>query len=143
MTLFFIDLQKMKGSINILVLGKEGVGKTAIVVRFLTGRYLSEYASLEEVTYERNVTVDEKQVSIKVTDVAGKNLDRKSAARDWLHKIDGAVIVYSVTDRNSFDLAEIIMDWLRKEKKPNQIIPMVLLGNKCDLEHSRFVVRTT
>lgn len=45
---------------------------SAIVVRFLTGRYLSEYASIEEVTYERNVTVDEKQVSIKITDVAGK-----------------------------------------------------------------------
>lgn len=62
----------MKGPINILVLGKEGVGKTAVVVRFLTGRYLSEYASPEEVTYERNVLVDEKQVSIKITDVAGK-----------------------------------------------------------------------
>ncbi|XP_061181372.1 ras-related and estrogen-regulated growth inhibitor-like [Saccostrea echinata] len=131
----------MKGPINILVLGKEGVGKTAIVVRFLTGRYLSEYASLEEVTYERNVTVDEKQVSIKITDVAGKNLDRKSTSRDWLHKIDGAVIVYSVTDRNSYDIAEVVMDWLRKEKKPNQIIPMVLLGNKCDLEHSRTVTK--
>lgn len=44
----------------------------AVVVRFLTGRYLSEYASSEEVTYERNVLVDEKQVSIKITDVAGK-----------------------------------------------------------------------
>lgn len=44
----------------------------AVVVRFLTGRYLSEYASPEEVTYERNVLVDEKQVSIKITDVAGK-----------------------------------------------------------------------
>lgn len=42
------------------------------MVRFLTGRYLSEYASPEEVTYERNVLVDEKQVSIKITDVAGK-----------------------------------------------------------------------
>ncbi|XP_048730977.1 ras-related and estrogen-regulated growth inhibitor-like [Ostrea edulis] len=131
----------MKGPINILVLGKEGVGKTAIVVRFLTGRYLSEYASIEEVTYERNVTVDEKQVSIKITDVAGKNLDRKSSSKDWLHKIDGAVIVYSVTDRNSFDIAEVVMDWLKKEKKPNQAIPMVLLGNKCDLEHSRTVAK--
>lgn len=45
---------------------------TAIVVRFLTGRYLSEYASSEEVTYERSVTVDDKQVSIKITDVSGK-----------------------------------------------------------------------
>lgn len=129
----------MKGPINILVLGKEGVGKTAVVVRFLTGRYLSEYASPEEVTYERNVLVDEKQVSIKITDVAGKNLDRKSTTRDWLHKVDGAVIVYSVTDRNSFDIAEVVMDWLKKEKKPNQVIPMVLVGNKCDLEHSRTV----
>lgn len=66
-----------------------------------------------------------------------QSLDRKSTTRDWLHKIDGAVIVYSVTDKNSFDIAEVVMDWLKKEKKPNQVIPMVLIGNKCDLEHSR------
>lgn len=68
-----------------------------------------------------------------------QNLDRKSTTRDWLHKVDGAVIVYSVTDRNSFDIAEVVMDWLKKEKKPNQVIPMVLIGNKCDLEHSRWL----
>lgn len=68
-----------------------------------------------------------------------QNLDRKSTTRDWLHKVDGAVIVYSVTDRNSFDIAEVVMDWLKKEKKPNQVIPMVLVGNKCDLEHSRWL----
>lgn len=68
-----------------------------------------------------------------------QNLDRKSTTRDWLHKVDGAVIVYSVTDQNSFDIAEVVMDWLKKEKKPNQVIPMVLVGNKCDLEHSRWL----
>lgn len=45
---------------------------SAIVVRFLTGRYLTEYAKQEEATYERNVTIDDKQISIKITDIGGK-----------------------------------------------------------------------
>lgn len=128
----------MKGNtVNILVLGKEGVGKTALVVRFLTGRFLTEYAQCDEMAYERSITLDDKQVSLKVIDVGGKSIDKKSSSKESLQKIDGAVVVYSITDRHSFDVAESVVDWLRRER--SSCIPLVLLGNKSDLDHSRAV----
>lgn len=42
------------------------------MVRFLTRRYLTEFAQLEEVTYERPVYVDDRQVTLRITDVSGK-----------------------------------------------------------------------
>ena len=45
---------------------------SAIVVRYLTKRYLSEYAHTPEMTYERMVVVAGKQVPIKITDYSGK-----------------------------------------------------------------------
>lgn len=128
----------MKGPINILILGKEGVGKTAIVVRFLTRRYLSEYAHAPEMTYERVVAVAEKQVPVKITDCSGKCLDNKGS-KDLLSKVDGIVVVYAIDDLHSFDVAEGICDWLRRDRKHASQLPLVLLGNKSDLDHRRRV----
>ena len=44
----------------------------AIAVRFLTGRYLSEYAHPPEMVYERFMTVNGRPVPLKITDVSGK-----------------------------------------------------------------------
>ncbi|KAJ8299231.1 hypothetical protein KUTeg_023291 [Tegillarca granosa] len=112
---------------------------SAIVVRFLTGRYLPEYAKQEEVTYERSVTIDDKQVSIKITDIGGKGIEKKSLLKDPVQKIDGAVIVYSIEDCHSYDVAVNVVEWLRHERKSPNIIPIVVLGNKNDLEHIRTV----
>ena len=45
---------------------------SAVVVRYLTKRYLSEYAHTPEMIYERVVAVSGKQVPIKITDFSGK-----------------------------------------------------------------------
>lgn len=44
----------------------------AVAVRYLTGRYLTEYAHAPEMTYERNVNVDGKHVPLKITDISRK-----------------------------------------------------------------------
>ncbi|KAK3607464.1 hypothetical protein CHS0354_015613, partial [Potamilus streckersoni] len=64
------------------------------------------------------------------------NIERKASNKDLLFKVDGVVVVYSVTDRHSLDVAEAIVDWMKKDQKNSFSIPIVLLGNKCDLDHS-------
>ncbi|XP_046569434.1 ras-related and estrogen-regulated growth inhibitor-like [Haliotis rubra] len=132
----------MKGPIQILVLGKEGVGKTALVVRFLTRRYLTEFAQLEEVTYERPVYVDDRQVTLRITDVSGKILERRSSSKEIFSKVDAVVVVYSITDRQSYDVAENIVDWLKRDRKSNPSLPVLVLGNKCDMDHLRVLSRS-
>ncbi|KAK6183845.1 hypothetical protein SNE40_002381 [Patella caerulea] len=129
----------MKGPIHLLVLGKEGVGKTALVVRFLTKRYLSEYAQTEEAIYERSLSVDERNTALRITDISGKDVERKAANKEILNKVDGVIVVYSIIDRHSFDVAKNIVHWLQRERRPAPVIPVLLLGNKCDLGHRRVV----
>ncbi|KAL4224598.1 hypothetical protein ACF0H5_015297 [Mactra antiquata] len=129
----------MKGTIHIVVLGKENVGKTAIAVRFLTGRYLTEYAHAPEMTYERTVHVDGRPVPLKITDISKQNIEQKSMNKEFLNKVDGIVVVYAINDRLSFEFAEGICNWLKREKKPHAHVPVVLLGNKSDLSHIRCV----
>lgn len=129
----------MKGTVHIVILGKENVGKTAITVRFLTGRYLTEYARAPEMTYERNVLVDGKNVPLKITDISRKQIELKSGNKEFLSKVDGVVVVYAINDRHSFEFAEGICDWIRREKKTSSNLPVVLLGNKSDLSHIRCV----
>lgn len=122
-----------------MILGKEGVGKTALVVRYLTGRYLSEYAHAPEMTYERNVVVDDKHVTLKVTDISRKQIEQKTINKDFPSKVDGIIVVYAVNDRQSFEFAEGICEWLKHEKKHLVHVPVLLLGNKADLGHIRCV----
>lgn len=138
--LFFLLLQiVMKGTVHIVIIGKENVGKTAIAVRFLTGRYLSEYAHAPEMTYERSVMVDGRPVPLKITDISGKAIEQRTRNKEFLSKVDGVVIVYAITDKMSFEFAEGVCDWLRKDRKSTGYLPIVLIGNKADLHHSRCV----
>ncbi|KAF0977481.1 hypothetical protein FDP41_003473 [Naegleria fowleri] len=50
---------------------------------------------------------------------------------------NGFLLVYSITDRKTFE--EIIDFYERLKKKDCEHIPMVLVGNKCDLELERVI----
>ena len=52
---------------------------------------------------------------------------------------DGLLVVYDVTCAHSFDRATIVLEKLRKNFKPYNAIPTVLVGNKSDMNHSRCV----
>ena len=51
----------------------------------------------------------------------------------------GALVVYSITDRNSFDA---VNDWLDELKRQTYCRFIMLVGNKSDLEEERVVSRT-
>ncbi|KAK7474117.1 hypothetical protein BaRGS_00034646 [Batillaria attramentaria] len=150
----------MKIPVHIIILGQEGVGKSALAVRFLTRRFLSEFAETEEMAYERTVTLDDRQVSLRITDVSGKSLQTRAASRELLMEADAAVLVYSVTDQSSVTAARHALNCIRKHRPSvtTQVhgarktqstaatsegppLPVLLLGNKNDLDHVRTVTR--
>ena len=51
---------------------------------------------------------------------------------------DGFIIVYDITDRGSFEDVAPLRSLLEDVKKPKNV-PLVLVGNKCDLDHARQV----
>ncbi|XP_020499440.1 ras-like protein family member 11B [Labrus bergylta] len=129
--------------IKMAVIGGSGVGKTALVVRFLTRRFIGDYERNAGNLYSREVQVDSEQVTIQVQDTPGVEMtdncvslpDHVACSIQWA---DAVVLVYSVTDRRSFDLIEQLHQLVVRAGGTN-MPPVILLANKSDLLHLRRV----
>ncbi|XP_010773349.1 ras-like protein family member 11A-like, partial [Notothenia coriiceps] len=53
---------------KIVVLGASNVGKTALIVRFLTKRFIGDYEANTGALYSRKVTLDGEEVSLQIQD---------------------------------------------------------------------------
>ena len=82
------------------------------------------------------VTIDDTQIKAIIYDTSGQERFR-SIPKGYIRKGDGIVVVYDITDKKSFEsitywINEI--EFLRADKPP-----VIILGNKADLEHLRQV----
>lgn len=132
--------------VKIVVLGASGVGKTAVAVRFLTKRYIGEYDHQTENRYKSEILVDGEPVIFEVLDSCSK--EPLEMPRDEIIQwADGFLLVYSITDRSSFNsvkkLRQYIYDTKQVSKDNGQNgspqFPIVIVANKSDLIHLRQV----
>ncbi|KAJ3040142.1 hypothetical protein HK097_002644 [Rhizophlyctis rosea] len=137
---------------KLVVLGSGGVGKSTLTVQFVQSRFVetnevsnediywkraSSHATIED-SYRKQVRVDGQQCMLEILDTAGTEIH--GHARPIHEEREGFILVYNVTDDVSFnDLIEIREEILRV--KDTDKVPMVLVGNKCDLEDDRVVTR--
>ena len=59
-------------SIKIAILGESGVGKSALAVRMITGRFLHHYDPTLEDEYHCEVRANGQQRSVSIMDTAGQ-----------------------------------------------------------------------
>ncbi|XP_067425548.1 ras-related and estrogen-regulated growth inhibitor-like protein [Emydura macquarii macquarii] len=125
---------------NILVLGAEKVGKSALTVRFLTRRFIGEYGDIESV-YTHNVMVGGREVCFSIWDSVCPQAPALQVSEKQLRWADGFVLVYSICDRSSFHLARQQLQRIRQLKRRGgaEKAPVILVGNKRDLQHRRAV----
>eukprot|EP00054_Salpingoeca_dolichothecata_P012110 m.67239 g.67239 ORF g.67239 m.67239 type:complete len:842 (-) comp19789_c0_seq2:154-2679(-) len=77
---------------------------------------------------------------LDILDTAGQ--EEYSAMRDqYVRTGDGFVIMYSLTCRHSFEEAEMMYTFVQRIKDQDHV-PVVLVGNKCDLDNERQVSAT-
>ncbi|CAF4335063.1 unnamed protein product [Rotaria socialis] len=91
-----------KEEVNIVLLGKQTVGKSALVVKYLTKRFIREYDPFLEDTYWKPDVVDQQEVLVKVMDTYGKEDKRLPYYLKWA---DAVLITYSITQQDSFEMA--------------------------------------
>ncbi|PVG01518.1 ras-domain-containing protein [Serendipita vermifera] len=69
-----------------------------------------------------------------------ENLQYCSDRSEYVRQIDGFLLAYSITDKSSLDaLEELLKEILRL--KGTERVPFVVVGNKCDAEYDRQVLR--
>ena len=122
---------------KIVVVGGGGVGKSALTIQFIQNHFIQEYDPTIEDSYRKQVCIDGETCLLDILDTAGQ--DEYSAMRDqYMRTGQGFLLVYAITSRGSFDEAKAFYDQILRVKDCDYI-PLVLCGNKCDLERERQV----
>uniref|UniRef100_A0A3Q4HSW0 small monomeric GTPase n=1 Tax=Neolamprologus brichardi TaxID=32507 RepID=A0A3Q4HSW0_NEOBR len=115
---------------NIVVMGMESVGKSALTVRLLTRRFIGEYGDIESI-YSHSFIVDGRAVTLNIWD----------SHYFQVRWADGFVLVYSICDRASFNTVSRLIQTIKSTKDclSADKVPIVIVGNKRDLHHRRTV----
>lgn len=130
---------QMKMTVNrirVVVLGSPRSGKSAVVVRYLTKRYIGEYSSTGDFLYQHRVAFDGAVSEVEILDTS--NCAIRGCLGDHVRWGDAFAVVYSVCERRSFLAAAELLSLLERTRLPG-CAAVTLLGNKRDLEHAREV----
>ncbi|XP_047133760.1 ras-related protein Rap-2a isoform X1 [Hydra vulgaris] len=115
--------RKKTSSFRVVLLGSPGVGKTALIVRCLSNQFFNNYVRGKEEAYRYKVTVGTKKIQLEIMDSNGKNDALISYA-------DSVILVYSVTNKDSF---ENVKNLIQKVRALNlNDIPIAVIANKID-----------
>ncbi|CAI4064813.1 hypothetical protein SUVZ_08G1380 [Saccharomyces uvarum] len=122
---------------KLVVVGGGGVGKSALTIQLIQSYFVDEYDPTIEDSYRKQVVIDDKVSILDILDTAGQ--EEYSAMREqYMRTGEGFLLVYSVTSRNSFD--ELLSYYQQIQRvKDSDYIPVVVVGNKLDLENERQV----
>ncbi|KAL2128888.1 hypothetical protein VTI74DRAFT_8509 [Chaetomium olivicolor] len=124
---------------NVVVLGAGGVGKSCLTAQFVHNEWIESYDPTIEDSYRTQVSVDGRQVMLEILDTAGT--EQFVAMRDLYMKTgQGFLLVFSIASKASFEELETLRDDIIRIKD-DEDIPLVIVGNKADLEDQRAVDR--
>ncbi|MFW9822477.1 MAG: GTP-binding protein [Candidatus Thorarchaeota archaeon] len=121
------------------LIGDGGVGKTSMVQRYVHGIFQADYkATIGTFISKRECNFEELGTSVKfmIWDLAGQSQFQRLWP-DYLTDSRAGIIVFDITDRESFDHVKKWYEIIIKVAFPN--ITLILVGNKSDLEGDRVV----
>ncbi|KAI7905173.1 ras-like protein 3 [Cokeromyces recurvatus] len=122
---------------KIVIVGGGGVGKSALTIQFIQSHFVDEYDPTIEDSYRKQCVIDDETALLDVLDTAGQ--EEYSAMREqYMRNGEGFILAYSITSRLSFEEVNTFYQQIRRVKD-RDFFPMVLVGNKCDLESDRQV----
>lgn len=122
---------------KLVVLGSGGVGKSALTVQFVQGIFVEKYDPTIEDSYRKQVEIEGEQCMLEILDTAGT--EQFTAMRDlYMKNGQGFVLVYSIIAQSTFNDLHEIHDQICRVKD-SEDVPMIMVGNKCDLADNRMV----
>jgi GTPase KRas protein len=125
---------------KLVVLGGGGVGKSALTIRLVTDNFLDEYDPTIEDSYRKQVMIDNETALLDILDTAGQE-EFSSMQDQWMRDGKGFLLVYNITSRPTFDEVSVLHEKILRTKDTDKV-PIVLVGNKCDLKDERQVEYT-
>ncbi|KAJ5077872.1 ras-related protein rab-5c [Anaeramoeba ignava] len=122
---------------KLVLLGASAAGKSSIVLRFCKGEFFeNQEATIGAAFLTQSVPFDDYVVKLQIWDTAGQERYH-SLAPMYYRGSAAAIVVFDVTDRNSFETSK---KWVKELiTEVSKDILVIVVGNKVDLEHKRSV----
>ncbi|KAI9164430.1 hypothetical protein H9P43_008281 [Blastocladiella emersonii ATCC 22665] len=119
---------------ELVVVGSGGVGKSCLTVRFLKDDFTSDYDPTVEENYRKNVVVDSLPCQLSIIDTAGQH--EYEALRDQhLSSGNGFLLVFALNKADTLEEIKQLRERIVMARNKKRL-PMVAVGNKCDLPDS-------
>ncbi|EHA8587359.1 ras-related protein Rab11D [Cocos nucifera] len=129
--------EKIDYVFKVVLIGDSAVGKSQILARFARDEFsLDSKATIGVEFQTRTLVIQHKSVKAQIWDTAGQERYRAVTSAYYRGAV-GALLVYDITKRQSFDHIPRWLEELRSHADKNIVI--MLVGNKSDLEDQRAV----
>ncbi|XP_061195920.1 ras-related protein Rab-21-like [Saccostrea echinata] len=124
-------------SFKCVLLGEGCVGKTSLVLRYVENKFNDKHITTLQASFlTKKLNIGGKRVNLSIWDTAGQ--ERFHALGPIYYRdSNGAILVYDITDEDSF---QKVKNWVKELRKMlgNEIC-LCIAGNKIDLEKERHV----
>lgn len=118
---------------------RSGVGKTCLVLRWTNDQFMSTFITTIGIDYKtKALNYKGQKIGMAVWDTAGQERFR-SITSSYIRGAHGIILVYDVTDENSFNNIHVWLTTIMNNTDEDMI--KVLIANKCDMERDRKVTR--
>ena len=121
-----------KLSFKIIMIGPANSGKTSIVRRYVDKKFNDDYKVTVGFDYmNKEITIGKKKVNIQLWDTAGTEMFQ-SLSSSYYRNSYGALVVFDVLDRKSFESLNTWINYYREHRDHNYEELIYLIGNKID-----------
>ncbi|XP_023022878.1 RAS oncogene family member Rab21 [Leptinotarsa decemlineata] len=122
---------------KVVLLGEGCVGKTSLVLRYVEDKFNSKHMSTVQASFlNKKLSIDGNRVNLSIWDTAGQEKFH-ALGPIYYRSSNGAVLVYDITDEDSF---QKVKSWVKELRKMlGTEISLIIVGNKSDLEKDRHV----
>ncbi|KNB46831.1 RAS-like protein [Blastocystis sp. subtype 4] len=122
---------------KIVLIGDSNVGKTNILSRFTKDEFsLDSKATVGVEFSSKCVKINNSIIKAQIWDTAGQERYRSITSAYYRGAV-GALMVYDITSRSSFENVEGWLSELRQHSEGDMVV--ILIGNKCDLANQRCI----
>ena len=125
--------------IKVITLGNSSVGKTSFLMKYIDNSFTLTYTTTLGVDFKQKKIKlkDGRDVRLRIFDTAGQERF-KAVSVSFIKKADGVILIYDISDIESFEAVE---NWIKSIREiGKEKLPIILVGNKCDLSDDKRMI---
>ena len=121
---------------KLLLLGDSSVGKTSILLKYISNKFDESSISTMGVDYkDKIIDYNKFKIRLQIWDTSGEEKFR-SITKNFYRNADGLLVVFDLTKKESF---HNVGSWINEAEENNDKLKIILIGNKLDLKDGRIV----